>query len=103
MSKRIPQTPPQQARPAKVQADGSNTVSTPKTLMPLLYGKEHYKIAGIGLAIMALGFILMAGGAMPSPEVWDEKIIYSPLRITVAPILILTGLVFQIYAIFKKA
>jgi hypothetical protein len=44
----------------------------------------------------------MSGGAMPSPDVWDESIIYSPMRIVVAPILILIGLGVEVYAIFVK-
>jgi hypothetical protein len=51
---------------------------------------------------MAIGFVLMAGGSMPSPDVWDESIIYSSTRTVIAPIFILSGLIVQIYAIFKK-
>jgi hypothetical protein len=68
----------------------------------LVFGRENYKWMLIGLAVMFVGYICMSGGAMPSPDVWDESIIYSPIRIAVAPILILTGLVIEIYAIFKK-
>jgi Protein of unknown function (DUF3098) len=55
-----------------------------------------------GIAIMAVGFVCMSGGAMPSPDVWDESIIYSPMRIIVAPILILIGLAVEVYAIFVQ-
>ena len=40
---------------------------------------------------------------MPSPDVWDENLIYSPRRIILAPALILLGLIVEIIAIFKKA
>jgi hypothetical protein len=56
----------------------------------------------IGVVIMAVGFILMSGGSMPSPDVWDESIIYSSTRTIIAPILILAGLVVEVYAIFKR-
>ena len=56
----------------------------------------------IGLGVIFLGFILMSGGAMEDPTVWDEKVIYSFRRITLAPILVLVGLGINIYAIFKK-
>jgi hypothetical protein len=68
----------------------------------LVFGRETYKWMLIGLAIMAVGFICMAGGSMPDPNTWDESIIYSPVRTIVAPFLILSGLVVQIFAIFKK-
>jgi Protein of unknown function (DUF3098) len=69
----------------------------------LVFGRENYKWMLIGIAIMAVGFICMSGGAMPSPDVWDESIIYSPMRIVVAPILILIGLGIEVYAIFAKS
>jgi hypothetical protein len=57
-------------------------------------------LAGIGL--IALGLLLMSGGAMPSPDVWDESIIYSTRRTLIAPIVIVLGLVVEIVAIFKR-
>ncbi len=65
------------------------------------YGMTQYKWMFIGIAFIALGMILMSGGWMPSPDVWDESIIYSPVRLTVAPICIVAGLILQVYAIFK--
>jgi hypothetical protein len=44
----------------------------------------------------------MMGGSQPNPNEWDESIIYSPRIMVVAPILILAGLIVEIYAIFKK-
>jgi len=69
---------------------------------PLLYGKTHYLLMGGGVALIALGLALMAGGSMPSPDVWDESIIYSARRTVVAPIVILAGIGLEIYAIFKR-
>jgi hypothetical protein len=57
---------------------------------------------GIGCALIGLGLLLMLGGGMSDPNVWDESVIYSPRRITLAPIVILAGLGMQVYAIFKK-
>lgn len=55
-----------------------------------------------GLAVIALGMILMAGGKSTDPNVFNKDEVYSTTRITIAPILILAGLVIEIYAIFKK-
>ncbi len=67
-----------------------------------LFGKENYKWMIIGIIVMALGLILMAGGKSKDPNVFDPKEVYSFTRITIAPILILAGLALEIVAIFKK-
>ena len=68
----------------------------------LIFGKATFIWVGIGVALMALGMLLMAGGGMPSPDVWDEGLIYSFRRITLAPIVIIAGLGVITYAILKK-
>jgi len=55
-----------------------------------------------GIAIMILGFLLMAGGRSEDPNVFDPNEVYSTRRITVAPITILAGLVVLIVAIFRQ-
>lgn len=67
-----------------------------------MFGKANYKLMIIGAVLMTLGFILMAGGKSPDPNVFDEKAIYSFRRITLAPILIVGGLVVEVFAIMKK-
>lgn len=74
---------------------------TKNTLTPL-FNKENYKWMLIGGAIIALGFFLMSGGKNTDPNVFDTNQVYSTTRITIAPILIIIGLVVEIYAIFKK-
>lgn len=68
-----------------------------------LFGKENYKWLAISVAVMALGFILMAGGKSSDVNQFKAEDVYSPMRITVAPILILAGLGLGIVAIFKKS
>ncbi len=68
----------------------------------ILFTKENYKWMVIGLVIMALGFFLMAGGKSNNPNVFNDKDVYSPMRITIAPILIVAGLLVEIFAIMKK-
>jgi uncharacterized membrane protein len=67
-----------------------------------LFTKENYMWILIGLAVIALGMILMAGGKSTDPNVFDKSTVYSTTRITIAPILILAGLVIEIFAIFKN-
>jgi hypothetical protein len=54
-----------------------------------------------GAVVMALGFILMAGGRSEDPNVFNPEEVYSTTRITIAPILIVAGLVIEIIAIFR--
>ena len=68
-----------------------------------MFGKENYLWMLAGVVIIAIGFILMAGGKSADPNVFNDNDIYSPMRITVAPLLIITGFVIEIYAIMKKS
>jgi membrane-bound ClpP family serine protease len=64
-------------------------------------GKENYKLMAIGFAIIVVGFILMAGGGTDDPNVFNPEI-FSFRRITLAPIVLLFGFAFEIFAIMKK-
>lgn len=67
-----------------------------------LFTKDNYIWMAIGAVIIALGMILLSGGKNESPNQFDYKVVYSTTRITIAPILIMIGLLVEIYAIFKK-
>jgi hypothetical protein len=64
-------------------------------------GKENLKLLLIGFIIVVIGFILMVGGKSSSPNVFNPEI-FSFRRITLAPMVVLFGFVFEIYAIMKK-
>lgn len=78
------------------------TTSAKETPINTLFGKENYKWMVIGLVVMAIGFFLMAGGKSSDPNVFNDKDVYSTTRITIAPILIIAGLILEIFAIMKK-
>ena len=63
-----------------------------------IFGKKNYKFMLIGLAFIAIGFILMAGGGSDDPNVFDESI-FSWRRIRLAPTLVLIGFAIEVYAI----
>jgi hypothetical protein len=67
-----------------------------------LFDKGNLMLMLIGLGIMAVGFLLMAGGRSSDPNVFDKDQVYSTTRITIAPIIILAGLVVEIVAIFRR-
>ncbi|MGV3630641.1 MAG: DUF3098 domain-containing protein [Bacteroidota bacterium] len=66
------------------------------------FQKENYKWLAIGLVINVIGFILMIGGGSDDPNKFDAAELFSPVRLTVAPILIIAGYIVMIYAIMKK-
>tara|TARA_R110000868_G_scaffold43303_3_gene145876 strand:- start:678 stop:938 length:261 start_codon:yes stop_codon:yes gene_type:complete len=73
----------------------NNTNSNSKEF---LFQKKNYLFMFIGLAFIALGFILMSGGGSDDPNVFNEEI-YNFRRIRLAPTLVLIGLGIEIYAI----
>jgi uncharacterized membrane protein len=65
------------------------------------FGKQNYIIVLIGIALLALGFVLMLGGGSNDPDVFNEQM-FNFRRITLSTILILAGFVVEIVAIFWK-
>ncbi|MDO6433973.1 DUF3098 domain-containing protein [Flavitalea sp. BT771] len=82
-------------------ATAKTAPAAPRQTTPL-FGKENYRWMLIGIVLIALGLILMAGGKSPDPNVFNKDEVYSFRRITLAPILILGGFVVEIFAIFRK-
>ena len=64
--------------------------------------KRNYGLIIIGFLIIIAGFLLMIGGGSQDPQVFREDELFSFRRITLAPLLILFGFIFEIYAIMKK-
>ena len=66
-----------------------------------LFEKLNYKILFVGIAVIALGFILMSGGGSDNPAVFNQEI-FSFRRIRLAPTLVLMGFGITIYSILKN-
>lgn len=69
---------------------------------PSLFDKQNLWLMLLGVGVIAIGMILMVGGNSKDPGTFNYDEVYSATRISVAPILIIIGLVIEIYAIFKK-
>ena len=67
-----------------------------------LFGANNYKILIVGLVVIALGFILMSGGANENPNVFNEEV-YNFRRIRLAPTVVLIGFGITIYSILVKS
>ncbi|AMD84919.1 Protein of unknown function [Capnocytophaga haemolytica] len=64
----------------------------------LLFEKENYIVMCIGLAVIAIGFILMSGGGSDDPNMFDPSI-FNFRRIHLAPAIVLLGFAIEVYAI----
>lgn len=64
-------------------------------------GKENIRLLAIGFLIIVVGFVLMIGGKSDDLNVFNKEI-FSFQRITLAPIVVMIGFIFEIYAIMKK-
>jgi hypothetical protein len=67
-----------------------------------VFDRSNFILLFIGLGLNVLGFLLMIGGAAESLDDFNEKELFSPIRITVAPILIILGYIVIGYGIMKK-
>jgi hypothetical protein len=56
----------------------------------------------IGAVVIMAGILLMSGGKSSDPNIFADNEVYSTRRITVAPLLIILGLLIEVYAIMKK-
>ena len=66
-----------------------------------LFDKMNYYIIGGGIALLIIGYMLMAGGKQ-APNEFNVDEIYSFRRITLAPIVVVLGYIVIGYGIMKK-
>ena len=66
--------------------------------MKFNFKKRNYQIMIVGLIIMTIGFILMSGGGSEDPNIFSDKI-FNAQRLTLAPMLVLCGLIIEVFAI----
>lgn len=83
------------------EATKKETVEKNEDQKVLPFSKQNYLIVLIGLALLAIGFILMLGGGSTDPDVFNEQM-FDFRRITLSTILILAGFVVEIVAIFWR-
>ena len=68
-----------------------------------VFGAQNYKLIILGFVVSLVGFFLMIGGGSEDPNTFDADALFSPVRITLAPILVIAGYVVIIYGIMKKS
>ena len=67
----------------------------------LAFGKINYILMGVGILLLALGYILLSGGGSDDPNVFNPAM-FDARRLVWAPILIVLGFVVEIVAIMYK-
>lgn len=72
-----------------------------ETKTEFVFDRKNYKFMLIGIAFIALGFILMTGGGSDDPNVFNPEI-YNWQRIRLAPAMVLLGFAIEVYAILLK-
>jgi uncharacterized membrane protein len=70
---------------------------------PYSFGANNYMLLFVGLAINILGFLLMIGGGADDPSEFDKAELFSDMRITVAPMLIVIGYIIIAYGIMRRS
>ena len=69
--------------------------------MDFAFTKKNYILLIVGLAFMASGLILMLGGGSEDPTKFSTDI-FDFQRLTLAPILLATGFIIEIFAVMYK-
>lgn len=68
----------------------------------LILNRTNYIFFGIGFLLILVGLLLMSGGGFSDYNTFDPDHIYSFRRITLAPFVIILGLIVTVFGIFKK-
>jgi uncharacterized membrane protein len=67
-----------------------------------VFGKDNKMFIIGGFVLTLIGFLLMMGGGSEDPNVFNGEELFSPMRITVAPFLVILGYLVVLYGIMKK-
>jgi hypothetical protein len=81
----------------KEDTKGTNGGKTIQT-----FSKENMRWLYIGIALNVLGYLLMIGGGSDDPNKFNEAELFSHVRITIAPMIIIGSYCLMIYAIMKR-
>ena len=72
-----------------------------KNNLDFAFKKQNYMLLLVGITLICAGLLLMIGGGSDDPTVFSDKI-FDFQRLTLAPILIATGFIVEIFAIMHK-
>tara|TARA_B100000508_G_scaffold141097_1_gene147115 strand:+ start:226414 stop:226674 length:261 start_codon:yes stop_codon:yes gene_type:complete len=67
-----------------------------------IFNRSNYMYLIVGVVLNVIGFLMMIGGGAESPNDFNGEELFSSMRITISPIVILLGYAVIIYSIMKK-
>lgn len=76
------------------------TEAVPNPALP--FGRRNYILILCGIGAILLGFILLSGGGSDDPAAEFNYEMFSFRRLYVAPVLLLVGFLFEIYAVMYR-
>lgn len=88
--------------PKQKTAQGEVSLLEYSKSAPFSFNSLNYRILFVGLAVNILGFLLMIGGGSDNPANFDAGELFSHVRITLAPALIVLGYGIIAYSIMRK-
>ena len=89
------------ATPATAKTGTVKKTEEHKLNFQLAFGTVNYILMGVGIVILAIGYILLSGGGSDDPNTFNDAM-FNSRRLVVAPILIVLGFVVEIFAIMYK-
>ena len=92
---------PQPVNPAAGKTGTIKKDEGTKMNFHLAFGPMNYILMGVGIVILAIGYILLSGGGSDDPNTFNPEM-FDSRRLVVAPILIGLGFVVEIFAIMFK-
>ncbi len=69
--------------------------------LALAFGRLNYILMAVGIVLLVVGYILLAGGGSDDPNQFNPEM-FNARRLYVAPIMIVLGFVVEIVAIMYK-
>ena len=79
----------------------SNEKKTAVSTDGFAMGKGQFVRLGLGIVLLIVGYLLMAGGKSEDPDVFNPEI-FNNRRLIVAPIVVLMGYATVFHAILKR-
>lgn len=70
--------------------------------LTLAFGRLNYILMAVGIVLLVVGYILLAGGGSDDPNQFNPAM-FDSRRLYLAPILIVVGFVVEIAAIMYKS
>lgn len=66
-----------------------------------VFGRNNYILMIVGVVVMLIGYLCLIGGGSDNPNEFNDAI-FSARRMVVAPLLIIAGLIIEIFSIMIK-